>query len=108
MPRNVEIKAYVDDLEALKTKACELSNDGKGQIIDQKDTFFNVPNGRLKLRYLKDQDSQLVFYSRPDGDGPKLSDYALSATKCPDDLLNVLEQSIGIRGKVKKKRINFV
>ena len=34
MPRNVEIKAYVDDLEALKTKACELSNDGKGQIIE--------------------------------------------------------------------------
>ena len=103
MPRNVEIKAYVDDLEALKTKACELSNDGKGQIIDQKDTFFNVPNGRLKLRYLKDQDSQLVFYSRPDGDGPKLSDYALFPTNRPDDLLNVLEQSIGIRGKVKKK-----
>ena len=101
MPRNVEIKAYVDDLEALKTKACELSNEGKGQIIEQKDTFFNVPNGRLKLRFLKEQDSQLVFYSRPDGDGPKLSDYAISTTNRPDDLLNVLEQSIGIRGKVK-------
>lgn len=53
MPRNVEIKAYVDDLEALKTKACELSNDGKGQIIEQRDTFFNVPNGKIFMKKCK-------------------------------------------------------
>lgn len=53
MPRNVEIKAYVDDLEALKTKACELSNDGKGQIIEQRDTFFNVPNGNIFMKKCK-------------------------------------------------------
>ena len=100
MPRNVEIKAYVDDLKALKAKACELSNDGKGLEIPQKDIFFKSNEGRLKLRYLQNQDSQLVWYSRSDKDGPKLSDYYISATKNPDDLAQVLEKALGIRGKV--------
>ena len=52
------------------------------------------------MRYLQNQDSQLVWYSRSDKDGPKLSDYYLSATKNPDDLAQVLEKALGIRGKV--------
>ena len=49
MPRNVEIKARVSDPEKLKQKASELAN-GEPTVIIQRDTFFNVPNGRLKLR----------------------------------------------------------
>ncbi|XP_005110231.2 uncharacterized protein LOC101845581 [Aplysia californica] len=52
MPRNVEIKARVSDLESLKKTTRALAND-EGTIIVQEDTFFNAPNGRLKLREIK-------------------------------------------------------
>ena len=52
MPRNVEIKARVSDPEKLKNLATTLS-DSEGTIIIQSDTFFNSPNGRLKLREIK-------------------------------------------------------
>ena len=52
MPQNVEIKARVQDLKQLKTVAAELSQE-QGTLIVQEDTFFNVPNGRLKLRELQ-------------------------------------------------------
>lgn len=51
--RNVEIKAKVVNLEQLLGEAKKLA--GKDAItIKQHDTFYNVPNGRLKLRRLLD------------------------------------------------------
>ena len=52
MPRNVEIKARVVDLKNLKRVAAELS-ESDGTLLVQEDTFFRVPNGRLKLRETK-------------------------------------------------------
>ena len=54
MPRNVEIKASVADPAALLKRAGELSGESDGGLkIEQRDTFFNAANGRLKLRRLK-------------------------------------------------------
>lgn len=55
MPSNVEIKARVSDIEALKAKALQIS-DGDAVVIRQEDTFFKVPEGRLKLRKLEASD----------------------------------------------------
>ena len=97
MPRNVEIKTFVDNLASVMKKAAELSQ-SEGQKILQRDTFFNVSNGRLKLRHLQDTDAQLIYYSRSDQEGPKLSDYHIAASNVPEDLSNVLEKTIGIKG----------
>ena len=51
MPSNVEIKARVSDMAELKKRAAALSS-SDGEILNQEDTFFCVPNGRLKLRQL--------------------------------------------------------
>ena len=99
MPRNIEIKASVDDLNDVKAKAEDLS--GKpGVEINQRDTFFKVGSGRLKLRYLEGTDSELIFYDRNDQQGPKLSDYHIAKTNVPDDLSIVLGKAIGVRGEV--------
>lgn len=47
--RNIEIKATLTDPDAVKTRAKELSG-SDGTIIKQKDTFYRVSQGRLKLR----------------------------------------------------------
>lgn len=50
--RNIEIKAKVKDVKSLIEKAKELSK-SKGEEIKQHDIFYNIPNGRLKLRIYK-------------------------------------------------------
>lgn len=49
MPQNVEIKAKVNDVLGLVALVNDLT-DSLGIILLQEDTFFNCPNGRLKLR----------------------------------------------------------
>lgn len=47
--KNVEVKAKIHDYDKImsEVQAMCLSH---GELIKQEDTFFNVPNGRLKLR----------------------------------------------------------
>ena len=52
MPRNIEIKARVQDVVQLHKAAAALS-ESTGEILHQEDTFFNSPQGRLKLRVIK-------------------------------------------------------
>ncbi len=52
MPRNVEVKAKVDDVNSLIRKAVELCK-MEAILIEQSDTFFNTDTGRLKLRKFK-------------------------------------------------------
>ena len=54
MARNVEIKARVADLAALEERVARIATAGPTDIR-QEDTFFRVPNGRLKLRCDPDQ-----------------------------------------------------
>lgn len=52
MPRNIEIKARVQNVTKLHKVAAELSQ-SSGVVLQQEDTFFNTPQGRLKLRVIK-------------------------------------------------------
>lgn len=103
MPSNIEIKARVRDFDEIRRRAERLS-DTPVKVIPQEDTFFSAPNGRLKLRVLSQDHGQLIYYTRPDREGPKRSDYHISVTSNPEDLKRVLELAYGIRGVVKKRR----
>ena len=107
MPANIEIKARVEDFEALKASATDLS-DAAVQVIPQEDTFFNVPAGRLKLRILAPDLGYLIFYQRPDQEGPKRSDYSLAETHDPASLKLTLSQALGVRGVVRKTRFLYM
>ncbi|XP_053112850.1 uncharacterized protein LOC128327725 isoform X2 [Hemicordylus capensis] len=91
MPANVEIKARVRDLAQLLRNA-ERASGSPGCVIAQTDTFFSVPCGRLKLRDFRDGRGQLIFYDRPNLEGPKLSQYAISPTDDPAGLVVVLQE----------------
>lgn len=102
MPRNIEIKAYVKDLANVKKIAAELSGDKSGgKLLVQRDTFFNVSQGRLKLRILQDDpEAKLIYYNRNDQGGPKLSDYHITLVKNYDDLEKTLTLALGKKGEV--------
>ena len=107
MARNIEIKARIDNIEALAAKVSEIAD--KGPIeIDQDDTFFSCPNGRMKLRTFSDTEAELIFYQRPDHAGPKESIYSISPVREPDKIREVLSQGYGQTGLVRKHRTLFL
>uniref|UniRef100_M4A7Q5 Si:ch211-156b7.4 n=1 Tax=Xiphophorus maculatus TaxID=8083 RepID=M4A7Q5_XIPMA len=107
MLSNVEIKAKVSDPEEFAKMAAQLSQ-SEGTIIHQHDTFFNCSRGRLKLRDLMNGSGQLIFYERPDTDGPKLSRYSISPTSDPPSLKVVLSEALEVKGEVRKERRLFL
>jgi len=107
MPSNIEIKAHARNFAEIKRRAEELS-DVPVEIIPQEDVFFNIPQGRLKLRILAPDRAQLIYYTRPDQEGPKRSDYHITHTSDPENLKRVLELAYGIRGIVKKTRYLYL
>lgn len=106
MPANVEIKARIPSVQALLPRAQSLADeDEHPQLIHQDDTFFQVPHGRLKLRVFADGAAELIHYHRPDAQGPKLSEYLITAVADPDSLRDVLERACGVIGRVVKHRV---
>ncbi len=107
MPSNIEIKARARDFVRIQSRAEKLS-DTPVQVIPQEDIFFNVEQGRLKLRILGQDRSQLIYYTRPDQQGPKRSDYHITHSADPYNLKRVLELAYGIRGVVRKTRYLYL
>jgi predicted adenylyl cyclase CyaB len=103
MAINIEVKAHVRDMAALRQRV-ERMSDTPCQVIPQEDTFFNCPIGRLKLRRLSPQRGQLVYYQRRDISGPKRSDYQIFETADPAGLKRILVDAYGVRGVVIKNR----
>ncbi len=99
---NVEIKARCADPAAIRSYLLAHNAEFKG-VDEQTDTYFNVPNGRLKLREGRIENN-LIQYSRPNQAGPKNSDFKL--VKVPDaaGLKTALTASLGIKVVVQKKR----
>ncbi|ALC49050.1 CG14434 [Drosophila busckii] len=111
--RNVEIKASIPggvEEFARRVEIAKQLTGTNGEIIKQRDVFFNSPRGgRLKLRYLEaPAPSQLVYYDRPDVAGPKLSKYNKIDVAEPGVLEKILRQSNGTLGVLAKRRLLFI
>ena len=103
MPRNIEIKARLQDVtksEQILQSLCSKP----AETLQQTDVFFASQLGRLKLRTTAPDHGALIFYQRPDRAGPKLSEYYISVTYEPEQLRSVLKQAHGELGVVTKQR----
>ena len=103
MPRNIEIKARIDDVEALAPRVAAIAGTAPVEII-QDDTFFRCAAGRLKLRTFSDGSSELIFYRRQDQQGPKESFFLRSPVSDPQSLRELLSLAHGTVGRVQKSR----
>lgn len=102
---NVEIKAICNDPLFIRKYLAANKADFKG-TDDQTDTYFHVPNGRLKLRE-GNIENNLIFYERTNQAGPKQSHFNLVKVEDAKGLKEVLIKSIGIKVVVQKKREIF-
>jgi predicted adenylyl cyclase CyaB len=102
---NVEIKAKCFHPE--KVEAFLVSHNAQFIGVDQqKDTYFNVASGRLKLRQ-GNIENNFIFYNRPDQEGPKQSDFSLLNIVDGKSTENFFTKVLGIKVIVQKKRKIF-
>jgi adenylate cyclase, class 2 len=102
---NIEIKARCPNPETIEA-ILKAHNARFAGLDHQIDTYFNTPNGRLKLRE-GNIENALIFYNRPNQAGPKQSDIILYKTQPQASLKAILVQSNGILAVVDKKRQIF-
>ena len=101
--RNVELKARDADPARTLERAVAAGAEDHG-VLDQRDTYFGVRNGRLKLREEEPGGATLIAYDRPDAAAERVSDYRLVAVADPAALRAALEAADGIRAVVTKQR----
>jgi len=99
---NIEIKARCADPSFVRNYLVNNGAEFKG-VDQQADTYFNVSNGRLKLRE-GNIETNLIFYDRSNLAGPKSSHFHLVKIEDSKGLKEVLEKSIGIKMIVRKRR----
>ena len=107
MARNIEIKARVLDRTAIREKALALARNSP-ELVEQTDTFFVVPRGRLKIREFADGSGELISYERHDEPGPKESTYTRVPCQSARDLSHALGRVLPLRGRVIKQREVFL
>lgn len=111
MARNLEIKARFDDLSRGARVAAAAGGVHHG-TLDQTDTYFHAPAGRLKMREnllvgpdgVRTASAELIAYRRVDRDGTRESTYWISRLERADDCLAGLAAVLGVRVIVRKRR----
>ena len=105
--RNIEIKARVSDLSAVRSKAAAIAA-SSAEILEQRDTFFAVPRGRLKVREFPDGSGELISYERANEPGPRECVYARFACENVRVLSQCLSSVLPTLGIVVKHREVFL
>jgi predicted adenylyl cyclase CyaB len=101
--KNIEIKAPAPDPALLEERlnAIEATHEWTRR---QRDTFFHVAEGYLKLRVVDGEPGELIAYRRAPGPDPRPSDYDIAPVDDPARLETVLARCLGVRGVVEKTR----
>ena len=99
---NFEFKAKTNNLQELELKIIELNGVFKG-ADEQCDSYFNIREGRLKLRE-GGIENALIYYRREDVQGAKQSDVMLYRYAPDSGLKELLTDALGIKVIVKKQR----
>ncbi len=112
--QNVEIKAPVPDPEAMDARVRALGAE-PAWTRRQRDVFFVVPAGYLKLRTAGDGaeggdggPGELIAYVRAPGTDPRPSDYDIAPVTDASAMETALARALGVRGVVEKTRRLFL
>lgn len=101
--QNLEAKFRLEDLALAEERARKVGYERRA-VLNQRDTFFVVPNGKLKLREENDP-AKLIFYVR-EGSGPlALSSYDIVIVAEPEATRAMLSAALGVLAVVAKERI---
>ncbi len=101
--KNLEAKFRLSDLAQAESAATALGYTRRALLV-QRDTFFRVATGKLKLRE-EDGKAVLIFYSRLASAALMLSDYRIVQLAEPETTRTILTNALGVLAVVEKERI---
>jgi adenylate cyclase class 2 len=101
--RNLEAKFKLADLT--RARACaERAGVLYQETLVQRDTFYRVPHGKLKLRE-EPAGAALIHYLRDPAGDLEVSDYTIAAVADPLATRAMLERAFGIIAVLDKRRV---
>jgi adenylate cyclase class IV len=105
MAENFEAKFDCEDLSEVERRALRLGATFAGELV-QTDTYFRVPQGRLKVReqLSPEPNAELIEYFRDDSPQIRLSRYERTPVPDPQETLATLEVRYGKPYAVVRKR----
>ena len=101
--RNVELKATDPDPDRSLAVCLELGAEDRGVLV-QRDTYFRVPEGRLKVREETPGGAALIQYRRPDEAVARESRYRIAPVDDGAALREALDAALGTLVVVDKER----
>jgi adenylate cyclase, class 2 len=105
--RNIELKA-VDPEPDRSLDVCRALGALDRAVIRQRDTYFHVRQGGLKLREESPGRPHLIQFQRPDRPEQRQSDYRIVVVEDADAARSALAAALGILGVVVKRRHLFL
>lgn len=105
--KNLEIKARCKDHIAAVKALKNLNAEYKG-VLRQRDVYFRVDSGRLKLRSINGSEHQLIYYRRSDKREARYSSYFIEQIRYPKVTEKLLRESLGVLVTVNKRRVLYL
>ena len=105
MAKNLEFKVRYGSLDLLHPKLADLKAN-RQETINQVDTYFHNPKGRLKLRETDlSAEGWLIYYERPNELESRYSIYQLCKVDESSNLKELLTNALGVKTIIKKQRV---
>ena len=105
--RNVELKATDPD-PSYSLQVCRDLRAADHGVIQQRDTYFHVPHGGLKLREESPGRPHLIQFERADRPEQRQSSYRIAEVDNGTAVRAMLEAALEVRGVVEKRRHLFL
>lgn len=105
--KNFELKVKCKDHKGVLAAVKLLRAAHKG-ILNQRDVYFNISPGRLKLRSINNSVHQLIYYKRANRASAKFSSYFIEEIQHPERVERILREVYGIKTIVSKNRKLFL
>lgn len=107
MPKNFEIKCRIRNLSAIK-EILVSDRKYKYSFEKQRDIYYKVKSGRLKLRIINEKISDLIYYNRKEQNRERVSNFVISSTNNFKELNFIMTEQFEVMVIVNKKREIFV
>ena len=101
--KNLEAKFRLADLARAESHATALGYTRRA-ILNQRDTFLRVADGKLKMREENGR-AALIFYRRNESGPLMLSNYEIAPVTDPATTRHILDAALGTLATVEKVRI---
>ena len=101
--KNLEAEFRLDDLARAESRATALGYTRRA-ILNQRDTFLRVADGKLKMREENGR-AALIFYHRIESGPLMLSNYEIAPVTDPATTRHILDAALGTLATVEKVRI---